>query len=200
MTFEFPHQFSNTKLKECALDSAHPEFERLEWLGDRVLGCSVALALHQSHPGRQEADLSRAFGHLVNNKRLTRIAVELEIPGYDIAENSSRLADKVEAILGAVMLDAGFDQVHACVEKLFQGEMSDPAAELWEKDPKSRLKEICEARQKQQPRYIYSQDGQEFESECFALDLNATGKGATKNEAASMAASKLLAELDSMGK
>lgn len=196
MAMAFPHSFADASLRRQALDPADPGFERLEWLGDRVLGCAVAQALYRRHPKRHEADLSRAFGQLINNKRLTRIAQTLDLGVAASREQPGTLADIVEALLGAVMLDAGMEAVCACVDALYQGELANPASALWEKDAKSRLKEICEARQRQLPRYVHSQlDNLEFSSQCEALGLSAAGTGATKNQADLAAAARVLAEL-----
>jgi ribonuclease-3 len=130
--------------------------ERLEFLGDSLLNCSVARLLYDAHPLADEGALSRLRATLVSGETLAQIAGELKLgehlrlgPGELKTggfRRASILADALEALLGAIFLDSGFDAAAAVVARIMGPRMSDlPAADTL-KDPKTRLQEALQAR------------------------------------------------------
>ena len=136
--------------------------ERLEFLGDRVLGLSVAAALIEAFPGEPEGELARRFNQLVKREACAAIARRVELGRHLILSDSEAgsggrdkdtiLADAIEALLGAVYLDAGFTKADAIVRKLWHGQLAgQPHAVA---DPKSALQEWAQGRGMSLPRYV----------------------------------------------
>jgi ribonuclease-3 len=166
--------------------------ERLEFVGDAVLNCVVALALFQRFPQIDEGELSRARASLVNRDTLARIARrlglgeavrlgegELKSGGSD---RGSILADALEAVFGAVFLDAGFDAAKRVIVAAYGDELAlaDPAT--LGKDPKTRLQEWLQARRIPVPEYaVVGTQGeahaQQFAVECRVPSLGVTAHG-----------------------
>jgi ribonuclease-3 len=181
--------------------------ERLEFLGDGVLNCAVALALYERFPQIPEGDLSRFRSNLVNRDTLARLARGLDL-GAAIrlgegehksggAKRPSILADALEAVLGAVFIDGGFDAAYAVIEHVYAVELAavDPAG--LPKDPKTRLQELLQGRRLPVPEYaIVEVRGdahlQTFEVVCRipALSIVATGSGASRRAAEQTAAER----------
>src|SRR5271165_740667 len=150
----FGHVFATPELLDAALthrSAGADHNERLEFLGDSILNCSVARLLYNAHPDADEGALSRLRATLVNGESLAQVAQqlglgehlrlgqgELKSGGF---RRASILADTLEAILGAIFLDSGFDSAAAVVERILGSRISNlPAAHLL-KDPKTRLQE-----------------------------------------------------------
>ncbi len=142
--------------------------ERLEFLGDRVLGLAVAIWLSEQYPREQEGALGRRLAHLVSQPVLARIAEELGLPALlSVAPGEARagvrgrasvLADAVEALLGAMFLDGGLDPVQRFVRARFEGTMIAEAEPP--KDAKTALQEWGQARALGLPSYeIESREG-----------------------------------------
>jgi len=136
--------------------------ERLEFLGDSILNCGVARLLYDAHPEADEGELSRLRASLVSGDTLARIAGELglgehlRLGGGELKSGGFRrasiLADALEAILGAIFLDSGFEAAAAAVKRLIEPRLSDlPSAALL-KDPKTRLQELLQGRESWQAR------------------------------------------------
>ena len=202
------HDFRQPELLRQAL--THRSFgadhnERLEFIGDSVLNCAIALALYRRFPRMPEGELSRLRANLVNKETLHRLAQSLDLgrsvrlgAGEQRSGGSSRpsiLADTLEALFGAILLDAGFDLAFAAVLRVYQQELDrlDPG-ELT-KDPKTRLQELLQAKRLPVPEYaILNVRGeahlQSFEVVCriAALDIEATGTGASRRSAEQAAA------------
>ncbi|MEW6119722.1 MAG: ribonuclease III [Pseudomonadota bacterium] len=160
------HTFSHPELLLQAL--THRSYaalnnERLEFLGDSVLNCSVARALYDTFPDLPEGSLSRLRANLVRQETLAEIAValklgdvlrlgegELKSGGF---RRPSILADALESLFGAVFLDAGFDAAQCVVRGLFDPLVAriDPRASG--KDPKTQLQEVLQARRLPLPEY-----------------------------------------------
>ena len=160
------YRFNDPELLRRAL--THRSFgaahnERLEFLGDSVVNCAVALELYQKFPRLAEGELSRLRASLVNQQSLAGIAHRLDLGGQlrlgegelksGGARRPSILADAVEAVIGAVFLDGGFTDAHAVVTAIFATELGtiDPATAG--KDPKTLLQEYLQARGEPLPRY-----------------------------------------------
>jgi len=183
--------------------------ERLEFLGDSILNCSVAHLLYDAHPQADEGALSRLRARLVSGETLAQIAGDLGVgehlrlgPGELKTggfRRASILADALEAILGAIFLDSGFDAAAAAVARIMAPRMSElPAADTL-KDPKTRLQEALQARGVTLPVYtLTAATGdphmQSFTVSCEipVLGLAAVGEGGSRRRAEQLAAAKLL--------
>lgn len=202
------HDFSNKALLTQAL--THRSFgstnnERLEFLGDGVLNFIVASQLYLKFPKLDEGDLSRLRAHLVKEPTLGEIALTLNIgDALKLGEGElksggwrrpSVLADALEAMIGAVFLDAGFAAAEAVVIKLFTPliEKIDPKA--IGKDPKSLLQEYLQSKKIDVPSYeVLAIEGeahcQTFRVECRVAKFNIVtqGEGSSRRAAEQQAA------------
>jgi ribonuclease-3 len=203
------HVFRRPELLHQAL--THRSFaaehnERLEFIGDGVLNCAIALMLYERFPQMPEGDLSRMRAGLVNRDTLHRHAAVLGL-GATIrlgegevksggAARPSILADALEAVLGAICLDAGYAAAHAAIERIYADDIASADKEI-AKDPKTRLQEWLQGRRLPVPEYaIVEIHGeahlQTFEVVCriAALDIAATGTGASRRAAEQAAAAQ----------
>lgn len=210
------HKFANVDLAGQALthrSHGTPHNERLEFLGDSLLNCAVATLLYERFGKLPEGDLSRLRAALVNQSALSKVASglglgdrlrlgegELKSGGF---RRPSILADALEALLGAVYLDAGFEAVRNVVEKLLGDRIEDKEDLPVAKDPKTALQEHLQARKLQLPRYsVQRTEGeahdQTFTVECRIDDLGivASGQGASRRAAEQAAAEGVLAKLE----
>jgi ribonuclease III len=210
------HTFANPDLAGQALTHRSfgtPHNERLEFLGDSLLNCAVATLLYERFGQLPEGDLSRLRAALVNQSSLSRVAAglglgerlrlgegELKSGGF---RRPSILADAVEALLGAVYLDAGFEAVRAVVERLMAERLQRTEDLPVAKDPKTALQEHLQGRKLQLPRYsVQRTEGeaheQTFTVECRVDDLGlaASGMGASRRVAEQAAAESVLAQLE----
>jgi ribonuclease III len=208
----FGHVFAQPALCVTALthrSAGADHNERLEFLGDSVLNCSVAHLLYEAHPLVDEGALSRLRATLVSGETLAQIAAELGL-GEHLRlgqgelktggfRRASILADALEAILGAIFLDSGFDTAAAVVARIMGPRMSDlPAADTL-KDPKTRLQEALQARGIALPVYTLTAVAgdphvQSFTVSCEVpvLGLSAVAEGGSRRRAEQLAAAKLL--------
>lgn len=210
------HEFSRPELLSQALTHrsfGSPHNERLEFLGDSVLNCVVATLLYGRFGGLAEGDLSRQRANLVRQEALAGIAQSLDLGSYlrlgegELKSGGYRrpsiLADGLEAVLGAIYLDAGFDAAHAAIARLYLPllERLDPTDSG--KDAKTALQEVLQGRKLALPKYALvttrgEAHAQEFEVECgvAALGIQTRGRGASRRIAEQVAAR---AALDQMG-
>lgn len=208
------HRFTDTDLLGRAL--THRSFsaahnERLEYLGDGVVNCVVALELYRRFPVLPEGELSRLRAHLVNQNSLAAIAQRFAVGEHlrlgegelksGGARRPSILADAVEALIGAAFLDGGFEAAHAVVRVLLGGALDsiDPATSG--KDPKTLLQEYLQARRIALPQYsVVATRGeaheQHFQVECAipGLGIRSQGEG-TSRRSAEQEAARLAYEL-----
>ena len=191
--------------------------ERLEFVGDAVLDCVIAMALYERFPEVPEGDLSRIRAHLVNGETLARLARALDLKGVvrlgdavhkgGTAGRASIFADALEALFGAVFLDGGFDAARDVIRAVFAGDLAglDPAA--LGKDPKTRLQEWLQARRIPVPEYTVvdtagAAHAQSFTVECRvpSLALVTSGVGpsrrAAEQAAAALAHARVAATVD----
>ncbi|HTP74373.1 MAG TPA: ribonuclease III [Burkholderiaceae bacterium] len=183
--------------------------ERLEFLGDAVLNLAVSSLLFERFGGSDEGDLTRVRAHLVREESLHRTALALGLPDVmRLSEGEARgggaqrpsiLADGVEALVGAVYLDGGFDRASELVRRLFGDVIAASEAHTWSKDAKTELQEWLQARRIAVPTYrIVGTTGQAhaqtFEVECAipALSLAEAGHGRSRRAAEQEAARRLL--------
>jgi ribonuclease III len=215
----FGYAFKSQALCRAALthrSAGGDHNERLEFLGDSVLNCAVARLLYDAHPDADEGSLSRLRATLVSGETLALVAAdlgvgehlrlgagELRTGGY---RRASILADGLEAMLGAIFLDSGFDTAASAVKRILGARLEDlPAAESL-KDPKTQLQELLQGRGAALPVYaLLSAVGephqQWFTASCEipALKLKAVGEGGSRRRAEQAAARELLDELASQG-
>ena len=189
------HRFAQPQLLELAL--THRSFssqhnERLEFLGDSVLNLAVSRMLYTALSDQAEGDLSRVRANLVKQDTLHRLAVDLGLSGLiRLGEGEMRsggqkrpsiLADALEAIIGAVLMDAGYDAAEALVLRLFEKVAISPTMTAAAKDPKTELQEWLQARRMQLPIYrVAGTTGaahqQTFDVECEIAELKQAQRG-----------------------
>ncbi len=187
--------------------------ERLEFVGDAVLNCVVGLALYERFPGLPEGDLSRLRAALVKQETLARVAERLEI-GAAIAlgegelksggpRRPSIMADALEAVFGAVFLDAGFDAARAVIVDAYAELLANADPLVLGKDAKTRLQEWLQARRMPLPEYVVTATSgeahlQQFSVECriAALGIVSAGVGASRRVAEQAAAEAAMQALE----
>lgn len=185
--------------------------ERLEFVGDAVLNCVIALALFERFPALPEGDLSRVRASLVNQDSLARVArglalgVELRLGEGEQksggADRASILADALEAVFGAVFVDGGFAAARAVIQSCYGDLLAHADPAILGKDPKTRLQEWLQARRLPVPDYaVVATTGeahaQVFTVECRipALGIVTSGQGSSRRGAEQAAAEAALAE------
>ena len=189
------HSFSQPELLQRALthrSASSDHNERLEFLGDAVLNLAVADLLFKRLSGLPEGDLSRVRANLVKQDTLHQLAVGLGLPEIlRLGEGELRsggqkrpsiLADALEAVIGAVYLDAGFSVAQHMVHRLFEAVEINATMEAIGKDPKTELQEWLQGRKMKLPLYrVVSTLGaahrQTFDVECSITELNFTERG-----------------------
>ena len=209
------HNFSEPALLQRAL--THRSFsadnnERLEFLGDSVLSLAVSTLLYQRLQSLPEGDLSRVRANLVKEGTLHQIALKLELSGLlRLGEGEAKsggkqrpsiLADAVEALIGAVYLDADYRTAERLVHHLYEGVDINPHMRAVQKDPKTALQEWLQGRRMKLPQYKVAEITgaahlQTFEVACeiAELPLHANGTGASRRAAEQAAAAALLDQL-----
>lgn len=214
------HAFADPELLRQALTHRSygaPNNERLEFVGDAVLNCVVALALFARFPEVAEGDLSRSRAHLVNRDTLAQVARRVGLGGaIRLGEGELRsggsarasiLADAMEAVFGAVFLDGGYDAARRAIESAYAELLRDADPSVLGKDPKTRLQEWLQGRRLAVPEYaIVATTGeahaQRFTVECRIPDLAivAHGSGASRRAAEQDAAERALAAAANAGR
>lgn len=206
------YECRDAALLEAALthrSAGGPHNERLEFLGDAVLNCVVAMMVFREFGAADEGDLSRFRASLVSGEALAVVAAEIDL-GQQLRLGSgelksggfrrkSILADTLEALFGAIYLDGGFDVAAQVIERLFVSRLDrlPSAAEL--KDPKTRLQEALQAKGLPLPGYVVESisgeaHNQSFQVSCSVemLGLRASGNGPSRRSAEQAAASLVL--------
>lgn len=187
--------------------------ERLEFLGDGVLNCVVGHMLYQRFPDLPEGRLSRLRANLVNQDSLHAVAMELELGRHlrlgegelrsGGAQRPSILADALESLLGAAMLDTDFEAARGVVQRLFGPKVAaiNPAAQG--KDAKTRLQEWLQPRRHGLPTYTLQDTTgqahvQTFHVECRIdnLGIVTKGQGGSRKAAEQQAAEAALTQLE----
>ena len=189
------HEFTNPKLLAQAL--THRSFssdhnERVEFLGDSVLNLAVAGLLYEQLSELPEGDLSRVRANLVKQDTLHQLAVVLGLPDLlRLGEGEARsggkhrpsmLADALEAVIGAVYLDAGYDKADQLVRRLFKDVQVNPQMKAIGKDPKTELQEWLQGRRMRLPLYkvvatLGAAHLQTFEVECAITEFGRAERG-----------------------
>ena len=209
------YKFKSEPLLERALTHAsvrsgrtvRADNERLEFVGDRVLGLAVAEMLSEAFPEANEGELARRYNRLVRGEACARVARRIGLgPSLILSDSEAEsggreketiLADAMEAVLGAIFLDAGFDKARNVVHQLWQDTIEH--APQVSADPKSALQEWSQGRGLELPVYVeVARKGPDhaprFTSEVRISGVApARGEGASKRAAEQAAASALLA-------
>lgn len=214
------HRFSDPGLLARAV--THRSFaadhnERLEFLGDSVLNLSVADLLYQRLSALPEGDLSRIRANLVKQDTLHQLAVGLGLSEVvrlgegEVRSGGSRrpsiLADALEALIGAVYLDAGYGAAQGLVQRLFEAVEINPQMQASAKDAKTELQEWLQARKLKLPLYrvvgtLGAAHRQTFDIECEVaeLNLNERGIGNSRRAGEQAAAAAMLQSLKTRDK
>ena len=211
-------RFSDSSLLEramahrswCAEASGEESNERLEFLGDAVLGLVVTDHIFRTYPGLPEGELAKVRASVVNSALLAEVAAELDIglflqlgKGEDASggrEKPSILADAMEAVIGAVYLDGGWDAAAGMVLQLLGERVAEAAAGPGGQDYKTRLQELAARSFDQLPRYLVEDDGPDHAKRFYAVVLvggheRGRGEGRSKKQAEQAAARAAWAEL-----
>jgi ribonuclease-3 len=206
------YRFRDATLLEQAL--THRSYgsqhnERLEFLGDSVLGCIMAEALYARFPALSEGELTRMRAALVREEALSDAASDLgaaaairlgegeRARGTDI--RPSILADALEAVFGAIFVDGGYAAAREVILAVYAARLERIEPQGPRKDPKTRLQEFLQGQQKSRPEYRVVQVSgaahrQTFDVECVVAELGAraTGSGTSRQRAEQQAAAALL--------
>ena len=189
------HEFKTPALLSQAV--THRSFsvdhnERLEFLGDSVLSLAISDLLYQRLSALPEGDLSRVRANLVKQDTLHQLSEALGLPDViRLGEGEMRsggqkrpsiLADALEAVIGAVYLDAGFPAAQALVHRLFKAVEINPEMDAIGKDPKTELQEWLQGRKMKLPLYrvvatLGAAHKQTFDVECEIIELNFSERG-----------------------
>ncbi len=213
------HVFSDAPLLQLAL--THRSFsadhnERLEFLGDSVLNLAVSDLLYERLAELPEGDLSRVRANLVKQETLHQLALKLALsPLLRLGEGEARsggpsrpsiLADALEALIGAVYLDAGYGPARALVRRLYQAVEITPRMDAAAKDPKTELQEWLQGHKMKLPAYrvvgtLGAAHKQTFDVECEVpeLGLCERGIGGSRRAGEQAAAAAMLIRLKARG-
>lgn len=213
---QLDYRFADSLLLEQALthrSAGGLNNERLEYLGDAILGFVVADALYHQFPEASEGQLSRLRSSLVKRDTLARVAREFDLGAYlnlgpgELRSGgharSSILADGVEAVLAAIYLDGGYDAARKVILDVFSPRIQALNLEAHQKDPKTRLQELLQSRKLSLPSYQVTEitgdpHQQTFHVLCAVEELQreVTGTGSSRRKAEQDAASRLLSTLN----
>ena len=203
---ELKYKFKDESLLETALTqsgvSAEHNNERLEFVGDRVLGLTVAEMLYKMYPAEAEGELARRHAMLVSTETLARVAKDMDLAhrvhhGHMTGGRVKHiLANAVEAILGAIFIDGGFESARDIIAEIWHDlALADVTAP---KDPKTTLQELVQREANGAlPVYEYLTQSGAAHSPTFnvrvtAMGHSATGSGTSKKNASINAAAELL--------
>jgi ribonuclease-3 len=206
------YHFKDATLLRTALthrSAASRNNERMEFLGDAVLGYIISSELYQRFPSATEGALSRLRASLVKGDTLADIATQLQFSDFLILGSGelksggyrrrSILSDAFEAVIGAIYLDSDIHSVRQCILPFFKPRLDLCDPEAVKKDAKTRLQEYLQSRSYPLPEYhVLNISGeahkQTFEVECrlLELDISSMGKGSSRRKAEQQAAKKAL--------
>ncbi|MBI5447289.1 MAG: ribonuclease III [Gammaproteobacteria bacterium] len=209
------YSFQSTALLETALRHRSMKTnnnERLEFLGDSILNVVITAALYRLYPHSSEGKLSQLRASLVRKETLAELAKELSLgeflslgPGElksGGSRRSSILADAMEAVMGAVYLDAGFDACQALILKWYDARLTQPELINEGKDAKTALQEYLQAKKRDLPVYEVMHVKGELHDQVFcvsceipSLRLKTEGKGMSRRQAEQKAAKLMLDKL-----
>ena len=211
---EISHSFKNKDLIKNALthsSTGHStNYERLEFLGDRVLGLIIAQMLFEKFPNEPEGDLAKRLSALVQGTFLAEIALKINLGSYVVfsdaerhtggAQNANILADVFESVMGALYLDGGFEKCQSLVERLWADgffEMKAPP-----QHPKTAIQEWAQGKNLPLPNYEISNQSGPDHMPIFDVTLTVEGhapvtaRGASRQEAEKNAAQAFMDSID----
>ena len=209
LAFDQPQLFITALTHRSA--GAHNN-ERLEFLGDAILGFVIAQKLYDSFPGVDEGTLSRLRASLVNESSLAELARKHQLGDYlylgsgELKSGGFRrdsiLSDALEAIMGALFKDQGIVRCQEWIIQIFTDKLQALSAENWQKDPKTQLQELMQAKKMQLPDYtLIDMSGlaheQTFKVKCSVALIaeSCVGTGVSRKKAEQSAAEMMLAKL-----
>jgi ribonuclease III len=215
LTAALGHDFADRALLQTALTHRSfgvPNNERLEFIGDGVLNCVIAVALFRRYSDLPEGDLSRMRASLVRQDALHRLALSLKLgdalrlgEGELKSGGSQRpsiLADALEALIGAIYLDAGFEAAQKVIARLYLPLFDELSSGPLTKDPKTSLQEWLQGRKKPLPRYQVIEASGAAHEQRFAVaceidnpPLRTIGQGSSRRLAEQAAADSALKAL-----
>ena len=169
-----PSFYINNKSDEKKLN----QFERLEFLGDRVLGVIISSMLFNKFKNLNEGDLSKKFSYLVQKKFLYKISSDLlldKIVLYDFKKNNNKmvisiLSDSVESIIGSIFVDGGYNSSYNFIKKFWSPYLDIQVSKI--QDPKTLLQEISQQLSKKLPEYKLIKKKGPSHSPLFTINLN----------------------------
>lgn len=196
-----------------AQESEESSQERLEFLGDSILGAIVSDFLYRHYQELPEGRLAQMKAALVSTEQLAEKARQLELGDYvelgrgqhqeGNRQRSNLLADTLEALIGAIFLEAGFETVRDLILRLFETELR--AAGEWRKDYKSSLQEEAQRLFQELPEYQVLEEIGPPHDRTFKVQVSLQGRvhgcgsGRSKREAGQKAAEEALASLEGAG-
>lgn len=209
------YQFSDGDLLQQALthrSASSANNERLEFLGDAVLGLSIARVLYDRKPDVREGGLSRFRAGLVRRETLAEIALEIDLGAHIEMgsgerrsggnQRSSVLANALEAVVGAILLDGGFAAATDVVLRVFADRLDNLPDEADLIDAKTRLQEYLQGNQQRPPEYSLADVSGPDHARIFtvscripAYDLDVNGSGTSRRRAEQAAATAALEKL-----
>lgn len=209
LVFDKPQLFTRALTHRSASSNNN---ERLEFLGDSILGFVIAEQLYNLFPDAPEGVLSRMRANLVNQRSLAEIAREHQLGDYLLLgsgelksggfDRDSILSDAVEAIIAALYQDQGMDMCQKWIPKLFDGKLKSLSLGSGHKDPKTRLQEFMQSKKLDLPQYeLLTASGlaheQTFKVQCkiSLLPTPSIGAGVTRKGAEQAAAEIILEHL-----
>ena len=184
--------------------------ERLEYLGDSILGFVIAKQLYEMFPSASEGDLSRLRASLVNQTSLAEIAREHQLGDYLILgsgelksggyRRDSILSDALEALMGALVKDQGMEVSRQWVLSLFANKLAELDLKKSQKDPKTQLQELMQARRLELPVYVLVKMSGAAHEQTFTVGcstqleekISCTATGISRKRAEQAAAEKML--------
>lgn len=189
--------------------------ERLEFLGDAILGFVIAQQLYDAFPDADEGTLSRLRASLVNEASLAELARQHQLGDYLLLgsgelksggfRRDSILSDALEAIIGALFKDQGVAACQEWIGRLFAEKMQALSADNWQKDPKTQLQELMQAKKMELPDYtLIDMSGlpheQTFKVKCSVTltEDSCIGTGVSRKKAEQSAAEMMLAKLQNI--
>lgn len=210
------YQFSDDAFLALALthrSKSKSNNERLEFLGDAVLGFVIGEALFRKFPDANEGQLSRLRARLVRKETLAELARAIDLGAYlQMGTGESRsggrsrgsiLADALEAVFGAVYLDGGFDAAKQLIMRSYQYLLDTLTTDAEQKDPKTRLQEMLQAAQHPLPEYTVERvEGQQHNQQFYvvcrvdAFDAVTRGHGISRRVAEQQSAERMLQKLN----
>ncbi|MGZ8163677.1 MAG: ribonuclease III [Methylococcaceae bacterium] len=206
LTFKNPQLF-NTALTHRSFSSNNNE--RLEFLGDSILGFVIAQKLYDIFPAACEGALSRLRASLVNESSLANLARKLQLGDYLLLgsgelksggfRRDSILSDALEAIMGALFIDQGIAACQQWIEELFAEKLQSLSLDNWQKDPKTQLQELMQSKKMDLPDYtLITMSGlaheQTFKVKCSIplIEETCIGTGISRKKAEQSAAEHML--------